>query len=169
MIEPDSGPIGINMTGFASIGCLEMGRTLAGRGRPIMTTETGTRNTGVIKVHRGPVSGDMAVLASIGCLEMGRALAGRGRPIMTTRTGTRDPGMIKTRCTPALSVMTGFTLVRGFRMFRAFPYRINIVVATETRSGYRVMIDPKYGCPGLSRVTIGALVICLNMGRALWR
>ena len=108
----------------------------------------------MIEPDISPTRIDMTGFAGIGRLKMRRVLTGRRGAIMTTETRSGDTSMIKTRCCPALSIMARITLVRSFRMLGALPYYVNIVVATETRSGYRVVVYPKNGCPGLRRVAI---------------
>jgi len=42
-----------------------MRRTLAGSGGAIMTSRTGARHSGMVKVHIGPTAGDVAIIAHI--------------------------------------------------------------------------------------------------------
>ena len=145
-----------------------MGGALAGGGGPVMATGTGTGDPRMIKSDIGPVGGDVAVLAGVGRLQMRRALAGGGCPVMATGTGSCCPRMIEPGAGPSRGVVAGVTLVRTLNMLSAFPHCHNIIVAIQTRPGHRVMVHPKNGCPGLSRVAVGAKVVRPNMIRTFW-
>ena len=168
MIKSDIGPVGGDVAIVAHITGRKMGGALAGGGGAIMTTETGACHTGVVKIHGGPVGGDVAVLAGVGRLQMRRALAGGGCPVMATGTGSCCPRMIEPGAGPSRGVVAGVTLVRTLNMLSAFPHCHNIIVAIQTRPGHRVMVHPKNGYPGLSRVAVGAKVVRPNMIRTFW-
>ena len=88
-----------------------MRRTLSGRCSSIMTTEAGSRDSGMIKIHGSPSSGRMTIVTGVRTLDMCRTLASSRRPVVTTETGARDTGMIEVHRGPVSIDVTVLTSI----------------------------------------------------------
>ena len=72
-----------------------MRRAFSGGGGAIVTTGTGTRYPGMIKVHRGPTCIDVTIVTGVRTLDMRRTFPGGGGAVMTSKTTSGGSGMVE--------------------------------------------------------------------------
>ena len=87
-------PSRIDMTGFAHVAGQNMGSTLTGGNRAIVTSDAGIRCGRMIKRTHKPVSRGVADVTGRHCRHMGRTLTNGNNTIVTRFTGAQHLTMI---------------------------------------------------------------------------
>lgn len=147
------------MTVFTDIGGLNMLGILTHCSGTIVTTETISRHTTVIKRGRRPVVGVMTIVTLVTTGDVRRMFAGGNRTIVTGHTTAKHLGMIDTRNRrPAGGAMTILTDIGGLDVCRVLAASRCAVMTADTVACHTRMVkhgrSPASGI--MAVITLGA-------------